>query len=88
MYGICWESIWNKVRFITKLAALNAQYLPNITAYLHEDEKGRPAMIVVPGGGYAFVSPTEGEIVAKRFYEAGHQSFNWLMLFFVKHMRK
>lgn len=32
-------------------------------------------MLVVPGGGYAMVSPTEGEIVAKRFYEAGYQAF-------------
>ena len=50
-------------------------FLPNITAYLHEDEQMRPAMIVVPGGGYAMVSPTEGEIVAKKFYHAGYQAF-------------
>lgn len=50
-------------------------FLPNITAYLHEDEQVRPAMIVVPGGGYAMVSPTEGEIVAKKFYHAGYQAF-------------
>ena len=46
-------------------------FLPNITAYLHDDEKLRPAMLVVPGGGYALVSPTEGEIVAKKFFEEG-----------------
>lgn len=51
------------------------EFLPNLTAYLHEDEQIRPVMIVVPGGGYALVSPTEGEIVAKRFYEAGYQAF-------------
>lgn len=51
------------------------EFLPNLTTYLHEDEKIRPAMLVVPGGGYALVSPTEGEIVAKRFYEAGYQAF-------------
>ncbi|MCD7807486.1 MAG: alpha/beta hydrolase [Lachnospiraceae bacterium] len=50
-------------------------FTPNIHAYLHEDENTRPAMIVVPGGGYRVVSPTEGEIVAKKFYEAGYQSF-------------
>lgn len=50
-------------------------FLPNITAYLHEDKQVRPAMIVVPGGGYAMVSPTEGEIVAKKFYHAGYQAF-------------
>lgn len=50
-------------------------FLPNLTAYLHEDEQARPAMVVVPGGGYAMVSPTEGEIVAKKFYHAGYQAF-------------
>lgn len=35
----------------------------------------RPAIIVLPGGGYVFVSPSEGEIVAKRFYEMGFQAF-------------
>ena len=49
-------------------------FVPNIHTYLHEDEKKRPCMLVVPGGGYCVVSPTEGEIVAKRFYEAGYQA--------------
>lgn len=51
------------------------EFRPNIRTYLHEDEVERPAMLVVPGGGYALVSPTEGEIVAKCFYEAGYQAF-------------
>lgn len=51
------------------------EFRPNIRAYLHEDGADRPAMLVVPGGGYAVVSQTEGEIVAKRFYEAGYQAF-------------
>jgi len=42
---------------------------------LHDDGKIRSAMLVVPGGGYAVVSPTEGEIVAKRFFEEGYQAF-------------
>ena len=50
-------------------------FTPNLHAYLHEDDQTRPAMIVVPGGGYRVVSPTEGEIVAKKFYEAGYQCF-------------
>ena len=65
-------NLWNKEDYTYPCAG---EFLPNITAYLHEDEEVRPAMIVVPGGGYAFVSPTEGEIVAKRFYEAGYQAF-------------
>lgn len=51
------------------------EFLPGIAAYLHEDAKPRPAMLVVPGGGYSMVSPTEGEIVAKRFFDAGYQAF-------------
>lgn len=35
----------------------------------------RPAIIILPGGGYVFVSPSEGEIIAKRFYEMGFQAF-------------
>ena len=51
------------------------EFLPNIMAYLHDDGELRPAMLVVPGGGYVMVSPTEGEIVAKKFFEEGYQAF-------------
>lgn len=50
-------------------------FIPNLTAYLHKGMEIRPCMIIVPGGGYCVVSPTEGEIVAKRFYEMGYQTF-------------
>lgn len=51
-------------------------FQPNLVSYLHEDtEKSRPCVIVVPGGGYRVVSPSEGEIVAKKFYEKGYQTF-------------
>lgn len=50
-------------------------FIPNLTAYLHDDEKIRPCMLVVPGGGYCVVSSTEGEIVAKKFYDMGYQAF-------------
>lgn len=50
-------------------------FLPNITAYLHEDHLKRPGIVVVPGGGYSAVSPAEGEPVARRFYEKGYQAF-------------
>ncbi|MCC8045577.1 MAG: alpha/beta hydrolase [Clostridiales bacterium] len=49
-------------------------FVPNIHTYIHEDEQIRPCVLVVPGGGYRIVSPTEGGIVAKRFYEAGYQA--------------
>lgn len=50
-------------------------FAPHIAAYLHEDEEKRQAMIVCPGGGYFCVSPTEGELVAKKFYEKGYNCF-------------
>lgn len=64
--------LWEKEEYQYPCAG---EFLPNITAYLHEDEEIRPAILVVPGGGYAVVSPTEGEIVAKQFFEAGYQAF-------------
>ena len=48
---------------------------PFLTSYLHEDGGDRPCIIVAPGGGYRFVSPTEGEIVARTFYDLGYQAF-------------
>lgn len=50
-------------------------FVPNITSYLHEDGTKRPCILVVPGGGYCVVSPTEGELVALKFYEKGYQAF-------------
>lgn len=50
-------------------------YIPDIVPYLHEDDALRPCLIVVPGGGYTNVSPSEGELVALRFYEEGFQVF-------------
>jgi len=51
-------------------------FVPHLMTYLHGDgSKGRPGIIVVPGGGYCVVSPTEGEIVAKKFYDMGFQAF-------------
>lgn len=49
-------------------------FIPNIHTYLHED-KARPAILVIPGGGYWFVSCREGEIVAKEFYDRGYNTF-------------
>jgi len=51
-------------------------FMPNIRLYLHDDKGDgkRPFMLVVPGGGYCMVSPTEGYIVAKKFYDAGYQT--------------
>ncbi|MGI6057595.1 MAG: alpha/beta hydrolase [Bilifractor sp.] len=51
-------------------------FVPNITSFIHDEEPDRkPAVIVVPGGAYRVVSPTEGEIVAREFYRKGYQTF-------------
>ena len=49
-------------------------FIPYFKGYLHPVGK-RPAIIVVPGGGYSVVAPTEGERVAKKFYNLGYQVF-------------
>lgn len=64
--------LWKKQEYQYPYAG---EFLPNIVACLHDDREIRPAVLVVPGGGYAMVSPTEGEIVAKKFFEAGYQVF-------------
>jgi len=52
------------------------RFIPNITSYIHEEDNiVRPAIVIVPGGGYCFVSHSEGEIVAEEFYKKGYQAF-------------
>ncbi len=50
-------------------------FQPNLRAYLHEDAQKRPCVLVIPGGGYQMLAPTEGENVAKWFYHKGYQAF-------------
>ncbi len=50
-------------------------FVPNIRTYIHDDEEVRDAMLVVPGGGYCMVVPSEAEIVAKEFYDRGMNTF-------------
>lgn len=65
--------LWEKTEY-TYL--VKGEFIPNIVSYIHEEDNiPRPAMIVVPGGGYGMVSPTEGEIVALEFYNKGFNSF-------------
>lgn len=52
------------------------KFVPFLMTYVHEeDEEDRPAVVVVPGGGYCAVAPTEGEVVAKKFYDKGYNTF-------------
>ena len=52
-----------------------------LTVYAHEHkvkicDKVRPAMLVVPGGGYSFVSERENEPIAIAFFGAGYVAFS------------
>ena len=66
------QNVWRGEEYSYPMAM---GFAPNYRGYLHEDEEIRPCMVVVPGGGYCVVSPTEGEIVAKKFYEYGFNAF-------------
>ncbi len=48
-------------------------FLPNLHLYLHENEI-HPMLLIIPGGGYRFVSPSEAENVALRFYALGYHT--------------
>ncbi|MGT2803044.1 alpha/beta hydrolase [Streptococcus henryi] len=52
-------------------------FMPNLYSYLHEENVsgGRPTIIIVPGGAYSFVSPSEGDSVARKFYSFGYNAF-------------
>lgn len=65
-------NLWEKEEYTFRYAR---EFIPNLRTYLHEDSGKRPAVLVVPGGAYAAVAATEGEIVAQKFYQAGYQAF-------------
>ena len=49
---------------------------PSVTAYILDKGKyPRPAVIVFPGGGYAWCSPSEGERIAIAYSSAGFNTF-------------
>ncbi len=64
--------IWNEGEYSYPLAF---EFRPNLRAYLLEDGKVHPCMIVLPGGGYAVAVPPEGELVAKEFNKRGYNCF-------------
>ncbi len=50
------------------------QYIPDIFEELSLTRK-RPAMLILPGGGYAYTSPREAEPVAFKYLSAGYCAF-------------
>ena len=63
-----------KKTYPVKGGVLEAICADNPWDYGHEEWR-RPAVIVVPGGGYWFVSKREGEMVANEFLARGYQVF-------------
>lgn len=59
---------------------LNEERNATLTAYIQETKgefgfEKRPAMIVIPGGGYAMCSEREADPVAMAYLKAGYQAF-------------
>lgn len=50
-------------------------FIPTITCYINGTRKEKPSILVVPGGGYNAVSPSEAEVVAMKFLEKGYNAF-------------
>ena len=50
-------------------------FVPNIRTYMHEDNEERPSILVIPGGAYCMVVPSEGEFIARKFYDRGMNTF-------------
>lgn len=50
-------------------------FIPFMNSYIHEDENIRPCMIIVPGGAYRKVSPSEAHLPAMEFFHAGYNVF-------------
>ncbi len=50
-------------------------YIPTMTTYLLDGVCPRGAVVICPGGGYAYATPREGEPVAMQFAAAGFHAF-------------
>ncbi len=66
------ENIWQEGEY--NYAAAYG-FVPNVFAYLHEDEEKRPCMLVVPGGGYCMCCSHEGELPGMEFFRRGMNVF-------------
>ena len=56
---------------VLKLEPNNA----TLTTFIHEDDQIRKAVLVSPGGAYAYCSPIEGKPVAEAYYNEGFNTF-------------
>ena len=69
---------------ITKINLLDKEtefgFMPTLTGYILDgsrtiEKEDRPAVLVIPGGGYSIVSPREGERIALSYNAAGFHAF-------------
>ncbi len=63
-----WEQ--NEYNYDTK-----TDFIPTLTGYVHGTKNKKPSVLIVPGGGYSHVSPTEAFVVALKFIEKGYNAF-------------
>lgn len=54
---------------------LNKERNASLTIYLHEDDRIRPAVMVIPGGYYHFCSYKESDPAAFAYLNAGYHAF-------------
>lgn len=66
------ENIWKEDEYNYKAAY---GFIPNIHAYMHEDDVKRDCMIICPGGGYCMCVPHEADLPAIEFYNQGMNVF-------------
>ncbi len=50
-------------------------FLPVMFSCIHEDTKKHSAILIVPGGSYREVSPSEAHLPAMEFYQSGYNVF-------------
>lgn len=50
-------------------------FRPVMFSCIHEDTKKHPAILIVPGGSYREVSPSEAHLPAMEFYQTGYNVF-------------
>ena len=69
-----WQN--DKIPFFSKtLNTQNNTNTPYITPFIINDKKKRPAMIIIPGGGYTHRAEHEGAPIAKWLNDRGINSF-------------
>lgn len=66
------ENIWKDGEYTYEASY---GFVPNIFAYVHNDDEKHDCMLMVPGGGYCMVVPHEAELPALEFYNRGMNVF-------------